>query len=344
MPILALVIAFFASYFFTPVATWFAKRYGFTDRPHPRRQPPLKPRLGGVAVFLAFVLGVAVIYPQMPDRTDVEMLKVAGILAGGLIVLLVGVLDDKLELPAVPQLAAQLAAAVVAGACGVLVDRVTNPFATSLTDSLFIFPTWFAVAFTTFWVVGAMNTINFLDGVDGLAAGVVAVAALILAGHSWLLNQYTIMVLPLALAGACLGFLPFNFYPGKVTLGSCGSLFLGFAVGVLSVVGGTKAATLLLVLGLPVVDTGWTIARRLAAGQSPFQGDRSHLHHRLLALGLTETQIVLGMYGASLSLGLLSLALSTRLAKLYAIGFMTAATLVLVVTLAYLGQRRLRHQ
>mgnify|MGYP003337977783 CR=1 FL=1 len=99
---------------------------------------------------------------------------------------------------------------------------------------------------------------------------------------------------------------------------------------------------LLLVLGLPLVDTAWTIGRRIASGQSPFHGDRSHLHHRLLALGLSETQIVLGMYGASLALGFLSLALSTRLAKLYAISFMTLATLVLVATLAYLGQRRLR--
>lgn len=339
-PYLAFVIAFFLSYFATPLATWFAKRYGFTDRPHPRRQPLLKPRLGGVAIYLAFAVAIAVVYPMMPDRTQVETLKMAGIAVGGLVVVVVGAIDDKFELPPLAQFAAQVVAAIVVAAAGVVIDQVTNPFAGTVEDSLVNFPAWFAMTFTVFWIVGAMNTINFLDGVDGLATGVVAVAALVLAVHSFLLGQYTIMVLPLAVAGACLGFLPFNFYPSKATLGSCGSLFLGFAVAAMSVAGGTKAATLLLVLGLPVVDTGWTIVRRILSGQSPFAGDRSHLHHRLLSLGLSETRIVLGMYGASLVLGMLSLALSTRMAKLYAIGLMTLATLVLVAALAYLTQRK----
>ena len=117
-------------------------------------------------------------------------------------------------------------------------------------------------------------------------------------------------------------------------------MFLGFTIGALAIIGGAKAATLLLVLGLPVVDTGWTILRRLASGQSPLRGDRTHLHHRLLALGLGERQIVLGMYAASLALGILALLLSTRLAKLYAIGFVAAGTVLLAIALAYAVRRR----
>ena len=167
------------------------------------------------------------------------------------------------------------------------------------------------------------------------------VAAFVLALHSWILGQVTITLLPLALAGACLGFLLFNFPPARITMGTSGSVFLGFALGALAVIGGTKGATLLLVLALPVVDTGWTILRRLAAGRSPFEGDRGHLHHRLLAVGFSERQIVLLMYGITILLGALALLLSTRLAKLLALGVVAVATLLLVGTLAYLGQRRL---
>jgi UDP-GlcNAc:undecaprenyl-phosphate GlcNAc-1-phosphate transferase len=258
------------------------------------------------------------------------------------VVLAVGVIDDRYDLPAWPQFAAQIAAAAIAVAGGILIERVTNPLGFELVDSLVHIPETLAVVFTLFWLIGATNTINFLDGVDGLAAGVVMVAALVLAAHSLLLGQLTIALLPLALAGACLGFLPYNFQPARITMGTCGSMFLGFSIGALAIIGGAKAATLLLVLGLPVVDTGWTILRRLARGQSPLRGDRTHLHHRLLELGLGERQIVLGMYLVCLALGVLALVLSTRLAKLYAIGVMAAATIALAILLTYLNRRRQR--
>lgn len=339
---LAFFVAFLISFLATPMVSRVASRYGFADKPNSRRSPQLKPRLGGVAMYLAFALAIGLAYPLLSARTTEEIARVIGLLSGGLIVLLLGAVDDKYDLPVLPQLGGQILAATVAVGSGILIDQITDPLSTSLETSLLYFPLWLAVFFTFFWLMGAMNTINFLDGIDGLAAGVVAVAALVLALHSWILGQVTITLLPLALAGACIGFLPFNFHPAKITMGTSGSLFLGFSLGALSVIGGTKAATLLLVLGLPVVDTGWTILRRLLSGHSPFQGDRSHLHHRLLALGMTEPQIVLLMYGASLFLGGLALLLSTRLAKLYALGIMAVATVLLVGALAYLGRRRLR--
>lgn len=337
----AFAIAFGLAFAATPLVARLAVRFGFSDRPSPRRGAVLKPRLGGVAMYAAFAVSLAVTYPLVPGRTDAESGRVLGLLLGGFVVVLAGVLDDKFDLPAVPQLAAQAIAAGLAIASGILIDAVTNPLAGGPGDALLEFPIWFAVSFTAFWMLGAMNTMNFLDGVDGLAAGVAAVAAAVLAVHSWIMGQATIAVLPLALAGACLGFLRFNFYPARVTMGTCGSLFLGFTLASLSVIGGTKAATLLLVLGLPVVDTAWTIIRRLASGQSPFRGDRGHLHHRLLTLGLAEQHIVLIMYGSSLLLGALALLLSTRLAKLYALGIMAVATLLLAGVLAYLARRRI---
>ena len=337
---LSFAVAFLTSFGLTPLVAVVARRHGFVDRPSPRRDGVLKPRLGGVAVYIALVMALALTYPLLPGRTGAEMGRVAGLLLGGGVVVVIGALDDRFELPALAQLAGQVLAAAIALAGGILIDQLTNPFASGLGDSLLNFPLYLAVFFTFFWLLGSMNTMNFLDGVDGLAAGVAAVAAAVLAVHSLELGQITIGLLPLALAGACLGFLPFNFYPARITLGTCGSVFLGFSLGALSVIGGTKAATLLLVLGLPVVDTGWTIARRMASGQSPMRGDRGHLHHRLLALGLSERQIVLLMYGASVALGALALLLSTRLAKFYALGIMTAATLLLVATLAYYGKRQ----
>lgn len=339
--VLAFLVAMLVALLVTPLAGRIALRYGFSDRPHPRRSPVLKPRLGGMALYLAFAVALGLTYPVLPARTPEEVARVAGLLGGGLIVLALGALDDKFDLPVLPQLWGQLVAAAMAIGSGILIDKVTNPFSTGPADSLLHFPFWLAVLLTFLWLLGAMNTVNFLDGVDGLAAGVVAVAALALAAHSWILGQETIALLPLALAGACVGFLPRNFYPARITMGTSGSLFLGFSLGALSIIGGAKAATLLLVLGLPVVDTGWTIFRRLLAGRSPFQGDRGHLHHRLLALGLSERQIVLLMYAASALLGGLALVLSTRLAKLYALAIMGVATVLLVGALAYLAQRRL---
>ena len=336
-PLAALVITLAA----TPVMRVLAVRFGFTDRPNPRRDTVLKPRLGGVAIFMGFAGAVLLFYPAMEGRTAEEILKVSGLLAGGVVVLLGGVLDDRFDLSAGVQLFFQLLGAAIAMSSGILIQMVTNPLGTETSNSLLQFPVWFSIGFTLFWLAGAMNTVNFLDGIDGLAAGIVAVAALILALHTVILGQFTIAVLPLALLGACLGFLPYNFYPSRITMGTSGSVFLGYALATLAVIGGTKAATLLLVLGLPLVDTGWTILRRLASGRSPFSGDRGHLHHMLTEIGLSPRQIVLLMYGSSLGLGALALVLSTRLSKLLALGIMTAVTLLLVGALTYAGRKRL---
>lgn len=329
---LAFLAALALAWVATPIAERLSRRYGFMDRPSPRREARLKPRLGGVAMYIAFTAAVVATAPLV-HRDAAETLRIAGVLLGGLIATAVGALDDRWELSALPQLAAQAAAAGVAMSTGILVAFVTNPFGGEIAGSLLFLPFWLSLGFTFFWIVGAINTVNFLDGIDGLAAGVVAVAAGILCLHSIIIGQYTIAVLPAALMGCALGFLPFNFFPSRVTMGTSGSAFLGFALGTLAIVGGAKVATLLLVLGVPIVDTAWIIVRRLAEGRSPFSGDRGHLHHRLQALGFTPPQIAFMTYAACASLGGLALLLG-RLAKLYLFGGMAVALVALLVILA----------
>jgi UDP-N-acetylmuramyl pentapeptide phosphotransferase/UDP-N-acetylglucosamine-1-phosphate transferase len=273
-------------------------------------------------MYLAFVVAVVATAPLIVGRTEAEWQKIAGIIAGATVVAVMGAIDDKHELKALPQFGAQAVAAIIAMVSGVMIHNVTNPFGTALSNSMLEFPLYFAGALTLFWVVGAMNTINFIDGLDGLAAGITAIAAAVLFAHSFLLTQYTISLLPLALAGAALGFLPHNFFPAKITMGTSGALFLGYGLSCLSIIGGTKAATVLLVLGVPILDAAWIIFMRIWRRQSPFHGDRTHLPHRLAQMGLSQPQIVLLLYSICAIFGILALVLSTRLLKLYAIGGM----------------------
>ncbi|MBM2827238.1 MAG: glycosyl transferase family 4 [Dehalococcoidia bacterium] len=287
-------------------------------------------------MFAGFLVALAVTAPLLEGRSIEEAMRVLGIVIGAAIVVAMGAWDDKKELGPFPQLTAQVAAALVAVSFGIVIDKVTNPLGTPFENSLLYFPTPVAIGITILWIMGAMNAINFIDGIDGLASGITAIAALVLAIHSLQMGQYSVAVLPLALAGCTLGFLPHNFFPAKLTMGTSGAMFLGYAIGTMSIVGGTKAATLLLVLGIPIVDAGWIIIRRVAAGRSPFRGDRTHLHYRLLDMGLTTPQIVVIMYLLSGSLGALALLISSRVLKLYTILGMIA---LMIGVLALIAQR-----
>ncbi|MCL5951548.1 MAG: undecaprenyl/decaprenyl-phosphate alpha-N-acetylglucosaminyl 1-phosphate transferase, partial [Chloroflexi bacterium] len=187
--------------------------------------------------------------------------------------------------------------------------------------------------FTLFWIVGMMNTVNWLDGVDGLAGGVVAIAGIVLIVHTFRYEQYSIALLPLALVGSVLGFLVFNFYPARIFMGSAGALVLGFVLGVLSIIGAARVAFALLVLGIPILDVAWLIVSRLRAGKSPFIADRSHLHHRLLDHGLSPRAIVLLYYGFSAVSGLLALTLPLGLYKLIALVIIGLGALLLLATM-----------
>jgi len=277
------------------------------------------PKLGGVALFVPFLIAVGlslILYPPsvQPEPDLSEPLRLAGLIIGSLIVFLVGVYDDKRELSPWPQLAVQFVAAGVAIYSGIVIHEIASPF-----GGLVTFPPWFAIAFTLFWIMGMMNTINWLDGLDGLAAGITVIASLIFFAHSNRLGQVSIALLPLALAGCTLGFLPYNFYPARLFMGTSGALFLGFALGTLSIIGGAKAATALLVLGIPILDVAWQIVNRLRQRRSPLRGDRGHLHHRLLDMGISRRRVVLLFYLLCASFGGLALLLPPGLYKLYAL-------------------------
>jgi UDP-GlcNAc:undecaprenyl-phosphate/decaprenyl-phosphate GlcNAc-1-phosphate transferase len=197
-------------------------------------------------------------------------------------------------------------------------------------------PLFIAVPFTLLWIVGMINTMNWIDTMDGLVAGVTAIAALVLFVRSVSLGQYSLAVLPLALAAGCLGFLPFNFAPARVFAGSGGSYFIGYALAVLAIIGGAKIATALLALGLPILDVAVVIARRVLAGRSPFKGgDNAHLVHRLASRGFSTRRIAVIFYAFSVLTSSLAFLLSGPI-KLYLFG---AVGLIFVVGAVYIAVR-----
>jgi UDP-GlcNAc:undecaprenyl-phosphate GlcNAc-1-phosphate transferase len=320
----------------TPLAAAWGRRRGIVDKPGPRRwHQGAIPRTGGIVIFSAFMAAALLAqWLPVPRQDPKELTRFLGIVAGATFLFVVGILDDRYELPPGPQYLAQVVSALIAIACVVFIERVMNPF----TDRLYVFPYPFVVAFTLVWIMGMINTINFLDGLDGLAAGVGAIVSAILAVHMLREGQYSVALLPLALLGATLGFLPFNFSPARIFLGS-GSLVLGYLVATLGIAAGAKLALLLLVLSIPIVDVAWLMISRLRAGQSIGQADRRHLHYRLLDLGLSQRQVVLLYYAYCIVLGIAALLINSRLLKLSTLVLLGIAT---VVFLAWLARHTLR--
>jgi UDP-GlcNAc:undecaprenyl-phosphate GlcNAc-1-phosphate transferase len=314
-------VAFGLALGLTPVARWLGLRAGLVDEPRGRHlHGRAVPRTGGLVLYVAFVVAALVAQGLPVERTDSkEIIRLAGLLLGGTLIFLFGLYDDWREQGPTSQYVAQLLAAAIAVAFLIHIEYVNNPFTGQQTPR---FPYAVTITVTLFWLGLMMNTVNWLDGLDGLASGVAAIACIVLFVNSvFRLHppQNSVALLPVALLGATLGFLPFNFHPARVFLGSSGALFLGFTVGALSIIGGAKMATILLVMGLPLLDVAWQVVRRVGQGQSPTEGDRGHLHFRLLDVGLSQRQIVLGYYAFCAAFGTLALVTSSRLFKLVAL-------------------------
>ncbi len=319
-----------------PPARWLGERWGLVDRPRPgelQRVPV--PRTGGYGMILAFGGGVLVSLWLIPRPAD-EWPRLLGFGLGMLVLLPVALIDDRHRLGPGPQFLGQLGAALLPVGCGLLIETVSSPWGTLLP-----LPLGVALPLTLLWIVGLINTMNWLDTMDGLAAGIGAIAAAVLFWRSYTLEQYSIAALALALLAACLGFLPFNL-SARLFMGTSGSMFLGYGLALLAIIGGAKIATAVMVLGLPLVDAVLVIWQRLLAGRSPWRGgDAAHLPHRLVALGLTPRQIVLGLYAACGVSGVLALLLPAMV-KLYLLGAGVAGLGALAVGLL-LRQRWLRH-
>jgi len=351
---LIFALAFVLSLGLAPLSRWLGERLHLVAVPGGRRRHsrPVS-RIGGLPIYVAFCSAVIAAQFFVSDwphplsavpaalqivRFDPkEIVRLAGLLLGGTFIFLVGLYDDWRELPPLPQYIAQLVAAAIAVLFLILIEYVNNPFTGRQTPD---FPYVVTVTISLFWLVLMMNTVNWLDGLDGLAAGVVAIACMVLFLNAvFRLDppQYSVAVLPAALLGATLGFLPFNFSPARIFLGSSGAFFLGFTLGVLSIIGGAKMASILLAMGLPLLDVAWQITSRLLRGQNPALGDRGHLHFRLADMGLSQRQIVVGYYLFCALFGGLTLLISSRLYKFIALLVMI---LICVAAFVWLARRR----
>jgi UDP-GlcNAc:undecaprenyl-phosphate GlcNAc-1-phosphate transferase len=337
-PIVAtFVVAAILALVLTPVVRRIVMRYEIVDRPEERRVNTMPvPRGGGLAVCAAFLLvaaGFLLVNRSgtiVPVPVSFRPSEAAALLLGGAVAAGLGAIDDLFDLRARYQLLGQVVLACGAVALGISFDFIANP----LGGRVIFFPVPIAAGLTVFWIVGMINSINWIDGLDGLSSGIAFIAAVTLGIISLttqvgLVGQPLIAILCFTLAGALLGFLRWNFHPATIFAGTSGVQFVGYTLAVLAILGTAKVAVALLVLGVPIIDTFWIIVRRLSERRSPFSPDRTHIHHRLLDLGLSHQQTVLVIYGICLALAVLSLLLS-GVTQLYAfLGIFVAFGLVL---------------
>lgn len=308
--LLALGVAFIIAFASTPIVKSFAQKVGAIDIPNEARRihdHPI-PRMGGLAIFFGFVISVVL----FADITK----QIQGILIGCVIIVATGAVDDIVSLNAWFKLALQTLAAVVAVLHGVVIEVLMNPNVFSDTQHLFLGV--LSIPVTIIWIVGITNSVNLIDGLDGLACGVSAISSVTMLVTALLVAEGNVAVILAALAGACLGFIPYNFNPAKIFMGDTGALLLGYVLATMSVVGMFKFyavvtfAVPLLAMAVPLLDTVFSIVRRLIHGQSPMHPDRGHFHHRLIDMGLTQKQAVSVLYSISAILGLLAVVLTTR--------------------------------
>lgn len=306
----------------TPVVRDVVVRRGIVDRPNARRvnTRPI-PRAGGIAIAAAFLIvaGPFVVLNEgthwVPPALNLDPTDFVALFAGGAAAAIMGALDDLFDLRARWQLAGQVLLALAAVALGIGIDVVNNPFG----EDVIRFSLPYSVGFTVFWIVGMINSINWIDGLDGLSSGIALIASVTLGLISLTtqVSQPLITVLCFALAGSLAGFLRWNFHPATIFSGTSGVQFVGYTLAVLSILGSAKVAVALLVLGVPIIDTFWIIVGRLSQRRSPFTPDRSHIHHRLLDLGLSHRDTVLVIYALCAALGVLAMVVS-EVTQLYA--------------------------
>jgi UDP-GlcNAc:undecaprenyl-phosphate/decaprenyl-phosphate GlcNAc-1-phosphate transferase len=307
-----LVVAAVISFACTPLAKKIAYNVGAIDVPKDERRVHQKPipRLGGLAIFISFTL--CSLYFLKLDK------HIIGMLFGATIIVAMGIVDDTKPLKPLHKLLFQIAAAVVLIVFDVTVKNITVPFA-QVNESAYV--GYFGIPITILWVVGITNAVNLIDGLDGLACGISLISALTLFGVAIISEREIAVMLTAILAGACLGFLPFNFNPASIFLGDTGAQFLGFILAAISISGAIKSATAVVVavpilaLGLPIYDTLFAMVRRKINNRPIMEADRGHLHHRLLDLGLNQRQVVFIMYSISAILGttsIVAMVLSTK--------------------------------
>ena len=310
---IAFLLAFIVAFMATPYTIKIAHKIGAVDVPKDERRMHKRamPKFGGPAVILGFLVSVIYLLIVMSMEGTISLfgtenyaMQLLGMFLGIIIISITCIIDDIKTIKPIVKLAGQVLAAIVAVAFGVRIDSVDFWFISTSELSEII-----SAIVTVVWIVGVTNAINLIDGLDGLASGISVISAISLLVIFVLNGSPTIaIILITALAGALVGFLPFNFSPAKTFIGDTGSNFLGYAISIIAILGVAKTYTVaviilpLIVLGLPIFDTIWAIIRRLIKGKSIkaiFKADKGHLHHRIVAKGFSQKQAVLILYGIS---------------------------------------------
>ena len=311
--IFAFIISFIFTFATTPLVRRFAYKIGAVDVPKDKRRVHKRPtpRIGGLAIIFGFMVAALCFNNDWSNGTIATLI-------GAAILGLLGVVDDCKELDAKLKFIVQIVAALIVVFYGdIRISVFSNPNVFS-PEPFVILPMWLSVTVTVIWIVFITNAVNFIDGLDGLAAGVSAIMSMSMVFIAISYHEYTIAVLGLALMGSCFGFLPFNFNPAKIFMGDTGSTFLGYMLAVLSIQGMFKSyavisfAVPLLMLGLPLFDALFAMLRRILSGKSPMVADRGHLHHRIYDMGFSQKQTVFILYAISGVLGITAILLAEQ--------------------------------
>ncbi|MEK7558124.1 MAG: MraY family glycosyltransferase [Patescibacteria group bacterium] len=334
---LVFILTVLFSVVFTLLIKYIAVKFNIVDKPNLDRKIHKKetPLLGGVAIFLAFFI-ILYLFQDKLLIGDLTIKHWIGFFIGGVLLMTGGFLDDKYNLSPSCQFIFPFLAIVSVIGGGVGVEKITNPFGG------FINIGFLSSILIAFWLLGMMYATKLLDGLDGLVSGTTAIGALIIFLFTMTTKYYQpdIGLASLILCASCIGFLFFNWNPAKIFLGEGGSLFLGYALGVLAIISGGKIAIALLVMGIPILDIVWTIIRRMIAGKNPFKfADRKHLHFRLLDLGLSVRKTVLVYYAFAAIFGLAALFLQSR-GKFYALIILLTIMFLVVISLTFLDRKK----
>jgi UDP-GlcNAc:undecaprenyl-phosphate GlcNAc-1-phosphate transferase len=336
--VIGFIIAAAVSLLLTPAVKAIAFKIGAVDRPNARKvHTRIMPRLGGLAIYAAFATGLAALLPFLPDAMlgGYDKRFIAALLAGGTIIVLIGALDDRFELSAKVKLLGQIAAAsVVVFGFGIRIDLLNIPFGESMQPVA----EWLAIPLTILWIVGCTNAINLIDGLDGLAAGVSGIAIATVLVMAVITGSEPVMLLSAPLLGGIVGFLRHNFHPAKIFMGDSGSLFLGFSLATLSMLGFKQVTivsfvTPLLIIGVPLSDTFFAIVRRVVNKRPIFAPDKGHLHHCLRELGFSHRGTVLIIYGIAAFFGATAIIMSAVVPSSSAnwVTFVVIAVLVFIL-------------
>jgi len=302
--IIALAITFISTLLLVIPIKKFALKYGFSDHPSTRKiHKKVMPTLGGLAMFIGTALGLLYLRPEVEHMTAIAI--------GAIVITLVGIIDDKFQITPLAKLTGQLIATAIVMSGGVIVERITLPFI-----GLIEFNQGFAILITVLWIVGITNSINLIDGLDGLASGVTTIGLISILVMAVIDANTSVIILSSILIASNLGFLVHNFYPAKIYMGDTGSMFLGYSIAVISTLGLFKSVTLfsfiipIIILAIPIFDTIFSIVRRALARENVFIADKKHIHYRLLEAGFSHRSTVLLIYGFAAIFGLIAILFS----------------------------------